>query len=306
MSIEDQFDAIGAATLNDYILTGQGENLTLDFKTVSRPDLANRDDRKNLAIALSGFANSDGGLIVWGITTQKTNGVDCAAAKSEIGPLSRFMGRLNQLTPEAASPAIDGVRHKGISSAADQGFAVTLVPRSDSGPHMAKLGEDRYYKRSGDSFRRLEHFDLEDMFGRRPKPLLDLVSSYVRIATQVDIILSLQNNGRGPARAPYLAFEMPFGSNLSNTRGVDGRGHFGLPRLPSRYPREAYGASADFVIHPNTTHPVTAITIESDPQKHVPTPATIEVRAEIAALGSPLFRTTVTIDWTDLRKVVYG
>ena len=30
---------------------------------------------------------------------------------------------------------------------------------------MAKLGEDRYYKRSGDSFRKMEHFDLEDMFG---------------------------------------------------------------------------------------------------------------------------------------------
>lgn len=29
---------------------------------------------------------------------------------------------------------------------------------------MAKLEEDRYYKRSGDSFYRMEHFDLEDMF----------------------------------------------------------------------------------------------------------------------------------------------
>jgi hypothetical protein len=37
---------------------------------------------------------------------------------------------------------------------------------------MAKLGEDRYYKRSGDSFYRMEHFDLEDMFGRRQKPIL--------------------------------------------------------------------------------------------------------------------------------------
>jgi hypothetical protein len=39
---------------------------------------------------------------------------------------------------------------------------------------MAKFGQDRYYKRSGDTFRRMEHFDLEDMFGRRPRPKLEL------------------------------------------------------------------------------------------------------------------------------------
>ena len=46
---------------------------------------------------------------------------------------------------------------------------------------MAKLGENRYYKRSGDSFYQMEHFDLEDMFGRRRKPKLKMSSdSYSR------------------------------------------------------------------------------------------------------------------------------
>lgn len=31
-----------------------------------------------------------------------------------------------------------------------------------------------YYKRSEDGCYRLEHFDLEDMFGRRQRPLLEL------------------------------------------------------------------------------------------------------------------------------------
>jgi len=51
---------------------------------------------------------------------------------------------------------------------------VTIIPESAAGPHMAKLGEDRYYKRNGSSFIRLEHFDLADMFGRRMRPDLDL------------------------------------------------------------------------------------------------------------------------------------
>ena len=31
---------------------------------------------------------------------------------------------------------------------------------------MAKLGENRYYQRSGDQFRMMEHFQVADMFGR--------------------------------------------------------------------------------------------------------------------------------------------
>ena len=51
---------------------------------------------------------------------------------------------------------------------------------------MAKAGEDRYYKRSGASFYRMEHFDLEDMFGRRLKPKLNTVvrGSFLRVGVE--------------------------------------------------------------------------------------------------------------------------
>jgi len=34
------------------------------------------------------------------------------------------------------------------------------------------LADREYFKRSTEGFYRLEHFDLEDLFGRRPKPAL--------------------------------------------------------------------------------------------------------------------------------------
>jgi len=34
------------------------------------------------------------------------------------------------------------------------------------------LGEDRYYKRGGDRFYKMEPFDVADMFGRRRAPVL--------------------------------------------------------------------------------------------------------------------------------------
>ncbi len=175
MSLADQFDALTLEHLLNYVAAGQEENLTLDFKLINRPDLSQADDKKNLAKALSGFANSSGGLIVWGIDARKNDqGIDCAREAREIQPLSLLVARLNELTSRAVNPAVDGIIHKPLLSAADSGFVITLVPESESGPHMAKLGEDRYYKRSGDTFYKMEHFDLEDMFGRRKKPKLTL------------------------------------------------------------------------------------------------------------------------------------
>lgn len=260
MTLTDQFEALTLDALNDYVTSQQGEDLLLDFKVANGANLNHPDDKKNLAKALSGFANSSGGLIVWGINARKNEqGVDCAVGTQEIEPISLFIARLNELTSRSVAPPVDGVRHKSIVLADDRGFAVTLVPESDSGPHMAKLGEDRYYKRSGDTFYKMEHFDLEDMFGRRKQPKLSIDARVTR--ARDEILVGIKNEGRGTAKAPYLALSIPEPFGFA-PYGVDGNNHDGLPRLPyggnsSRHRR--YGANLDTVIHPNTSHDVTKI-----------------------------------------------
>ena len=55
--------------LNRWVDDGVREDLHLDFKRKSHPYEVklNDDDRRNYSKALSGFANSDSGIIVWGI-----------------------------------------------------------------------------------------------------------------------------------------------------------------------------------------------------------------------------------------------
>jgi hypothetical protein len=66
---------------------------------------------------------------------------------------------------------------------------------------MAKLGEQRYFKRSGDSFYRMEHFDLEDMFGRRQKPSLEIIVEPSKVENGVeDYNILVLNHGRAVAR----------------------------------------------------------------------------------------------------------
>jgi hypothetical protein len=65
---------------------------------------------------------------------------------------------------------------------------------------MAKLGEDRYYKRSGGAFYVMEHFDLEDVFGRRQKPKIRPDVTHIRASETADeyenFEITIQNLGR--------------------------------------------------------------------------------------------------------------
>lgn len=270
----DRYQAMSLGSLKRFVTAKTQEDLRLEFKEANDSSFGQRDDRRNLAIALSGFANSDGGLLIWGIATTKDSlGIDCAKELRPISAVGGFLGRLVDLTASAVSPIVDGVQHRviGRPRGKDTGFVVTLVPASASGPHMAKLGEDRYYKRSGSSFRKMEHFDLEDMFGRRQRPILELKARVRKDASgQVDILFTLVNSGRGLAKAPYLSITVPPPFSWCSF-GVDGNCNEGLPRLRhSQFGRLIYGGSLQQVIHPATELEVARIWND-----HRPTPSQI-------------------------------
>jgi Putative DNA-binding domain len=265
MTLEEQFEQLSLQDIDDFITNKQVEHLQLDFKTVKGSSLNSSDDKSSLAVALSGFANSSGGLIIWGVDARKNfDGIDCADSKKEIGNLPQLLSRLNALTGEAVNPLVDGVKHRAIPTDGDKGFAVTIIPESDTTPHMAKCGHNRYFKRSGDSFYQMEHFDLEDMFGRRKKPKLQVTATVTPNPMPSNqgrifrILVSLLNNGRGMAKGPYL--ELIFSSNWKvSPYGVDGNMNFNLPRIFSgNIPgRAQFGSTSNFVIHPNTLCDVT-------------------------------------------------
>jgi hypothetical protein len=287
MNIYDIYLDLDYSRLEEFLNIEQEENLNLDFKTVNDSRLTNRDDKKNFAKALSGFANSSGGIIVWGCDARKNpSGIDCITSLNGISNAKQFLSKLNELTGMAVSPIVDRVQHKIIDGNNEKQFAVTYVPESESGPHMAKLGEDRYYKRSGDSFYRLEHFDLEDMFGRRPKPKLDLYTKIRGYGLQSEIVVGLSNNGKASASAPYLGFSSSQPFNRSHY-GLDGKMNEGMKRLlsaSSGMPNR-YGDGANVIIHPGMACEIAVIGLGFNPKK--PT-EDLTINYEIAAEGVPL------------------
>ncbi len=78
----------------------------LDFKGAQ--DLKDNDVKKIWSEALSGFANTEGGVIVWGIDARKDEKtkIDCASGFSLVKDPSAFTSRLKELHSQSTHPPI--------------------------------------------------------------------------------------------------------------------------------------------------------------------------------------------------------
>ena len=301
MSVTTIFNNLLLADIHDFVTRGQEENIHLDFKTVRDAAMSSSDDRRNLACAMSGFSNSAGGLIVWGVDARKnTEGVDCAVAVQPISQIALLLGRLNTLSGEATDPGIAGIQHRIIETGGGAGIAVTLVPESETGPHMAKLGENRYYKRIGDGFYKMEHYDIADMFGRRRKPKLTVFYRATGTHSTAEVHLGIRNEGRATARAPFFAFQNE-GPLQRSQYGLDGNGNEGLAwlRAANSGLQWAYGGGMDFALHPAMVHEVACLNLGI--QARNPPTEDVLIHYAIACEDQPLERATLIIPVDELR-----
>jgi len=310
--LADRFRSLGHTDIEQFVATGQEENLHLEFKTLGGPGFRSEDDRRNLARALSGFANSDGGMVIWGMVANKTgDGVDCAKELRPVADIRALLARLNELTSDALSPIVSGIEHRVVHEYQDgSGLAATLVPASDGGPHMAKMGVDQYYKRSGDSFVRMEHFDIADMFGRRPHPVLTFhlavqasggeSTGGVRSRT-FRVLGVIKNTGRGSAIAPYLAVDVHPPYEVSQW-GVDGNGTHGLPVMRRGGSVGQFGASTAVALHPGVC--IEVFGINGSYEVDHPLVADLAIDYELGAADLPLFTSTVLIPGSKIIEIV--
>lgn len=179
MNIHEYFKSIDLNEVNSFISDQQEENIHLEFKTVNHPNYNsnNRDyDRNNLSKVISGFANSNGGIVIWGVkASTNSKGLDIAKELNPIKELTKFLNFLNRSEGQVIIPLVVGIQHKKIEVNKDEGFIITYIPKSENAPHMAIFSEKHYYKRSGDSFYICEHYDILDMLNRNISPKIEVL-----------------------------------------------------------------------------------------------------------------------------------
>ena len=174
---EDIFEQIisgGLNAINAFILSSKSEELFLDFKRSSDCGTSNRlsqNDRNNLAKAISGFGNSEGGVIVWGIDcSQNPQEGDVAKALFPIANVKRFESWIEGAISGCTVPPHSKVQNFAVTNESEvNGFLVTLIPKSINAPHQM-LPKRQYYIRAGSDFVPTPHDVLAGLFGRRPQP----------------------------------------------------------------------------------------------------------------------------------------
>lgn len=203
----------GKDEIDKLIADSTAEHYFLDFKRKRDSDSAQleSDDRNNLGKALSGFANSQGGILIWGV--DKTDGPSGTMSYNLIKNPKLFVESLNRAISEVVTPFVDAVDSQVVFESGGEGVVATYVPESEKTPHR-RIRDAKYYLRSGDSFRVMEHSQLEDMFGRRSHPKLELeVSASLafesRPAPTFKLNISLKNIGRAVTQNYGFDLDLP-------------------------------------------------------------------------------------------------
>src|SRR3990172_481244 len=171
---------LSEADLDAMVQDRREEDLHLEFK--QKEDRRHGDlgdgDKKAFSKAMAGFANADGGVLVFGIETARSqDGVDRAVSLKPITDHHRFRSRLLDSILNTTQPVVDDVKVEAIDSTSSpgSGFVKCLIPQSVKPPHRAILADHHYWRRVSTGHRRMEHYELEDVFGRRLRPSLKLM-----------------------------------------------------------------------------------------------------------------------------------
>jgi predicted HTH transcriptional regulator len=112
------------------------ESEFFDLKGAAK--LAEEDLKRIWSKALSGFANTGGGVVVFGVDCRKDGtGKDCASGLSLAPSAPALKSRLLELHSYATDPPIQGVMVEAYTQrvADASGVVVCLIPESPDRPH---------------------------------------------------------------------------------------------------------------------------------------------------------------------------
>lgn len=161
--------------VEDLIRNDAEESLYMDFKAGGA---LSGDKKKDICKDVSAFANSDGGVLVYGI-----NEVDHKADSLSFIDGNLYTKEwLEQVINDGIQRRIDNIKIHPIRFDGDvrKSVYVVEVPASSNSPHMRSF-DSRYYKRFNFQSVPMEEYEVRHAYERRQKVTLDFANFAVEI-----------------------------------------------------------------------------------------------------------------------------
>lgn len=158
--------------LQELIDIGESEGLLLECKAPVQPRLT-REVKAKLAAALSGFSNTSGGVIIWGMSTTRHEdaGLDVCTQLTPIGSCRRFSQQVETAIPTLTTPSITSSQSRVLreSKSDTKGIVVTHIPQTLGDPVQSNQ-DQKFYFRNGDQFSVLPYQMLQRLFAATDSP----------------------------------------------------------------------------------------------------------------------------------------
>lgn len=128
------------------------ESDVLDYKGADQ--ISDRDRKTHWSKALSGFANTGGGVVVWGVDCRKE--LDTESGLMLDRPTGKpalalnaveFAQKLADLLANATADVVEGVKIIPVQQNGPAGYVVCLIPEGRNKPYRAMFADERYFMR---------------------------------------------------------------------------------------------------------------------------------------------------------------
>ncbi len=178
-------DSYSQADIEQLIQFKAEESIYLDFKAAGSLDRAD-GKKKEIAKDVSAFANSAGGIIVYGLAEENYVATELSFVNANEYPKEW----LEQVINSNIQQRIEGILIYPIHFEDDMSKTVYIVkiPASTQTPHMANK---RYYKRFNFQSVEMEEYEVRDLYNRKARTELDILGIETRSFSNEDYLLKI-------------------------------------------------------------------------------------------------------------------